>query len=267
MLTKKSMSNKKNDSQNTIHCGFWKHLNDIFLSVFLLFSFRHHNNKAIIIFEGVLETTSRWYLVAICPRNFPSRGGIPSLTSHPPWGLCLWSTSLLCDTSKQWGPGLGAHILPAVPAGPVKTQHTDKCVSTYVARGDENTERGEARTRACWDNAPPPVSSKLYAVIEQQLSVTFSSYLVYILIYYLTSLSKLSICKIWIARSRLVWWNGSPMLRNLSRSLRLREFSTRPSTRWVWKVCEYWGSPMSLSHDVATQWWSMSEALESLEDD
>lgn len=48
----------------------------------------------------------------------PQQRGIPSLTSHPPWGLCLWSTSLLCDMSKQWGPGLGSHIWPAVPAGP-----------------------------------------------------------------------------------------------------------------------------------------------------
>lgn len=85
--------------------------------------------------------------------------------------------------------------------------------------------------------------------------------------YSLTSLSKLSICSSWIARSMLVWWNWSLMLRNLSRSLRLREFSTRPSTKWVWKVWEYWGSPTSLSHDVATQWWSISDAFESLEDD
>lgn len=80
----------------------------------------------------------------------------------------------------------------------------------------------------------------------------------------LTSLSKLSICRSWIARSRLVWWKWSPMFRNLSRSLRLSEFRTRPSTKLVWKVWEYWGRPTSLSHDVETQWWSSSDALESL---
>lgn len=38
--------------------------------------------------------------------------------SDPPWGLYLWSTSSLCDMSKQQGPGFGAHILSAVPGGP-----------------------------------------------------------------------------------------------------------------------------------------------------
>lgn len=80
----------------------------------------------------------------------------------------------------------------------------------------------------------------------------------------LTSLSKLSICRSWIARSRLVWWKWSLTLKNRSRSLRLREFSTRPSTKWAWKVWEYWGNPTSLSHDVETQWWSISEAFDSL---
>lgn len=80
----------------------------------------------------------------------------------------------------------------------------------------------------------------------------------------LTSLSKLSICRSWMADRMLVTWNLLVMLKMVSRSFRVREFSTLPSTSWLWKTCEYCGSPMSLSQHLDTQWWSMSAAFESL---
>lgn len=71
--------------------------------------------------------------------------------------------------SKQRGPGFGAHILPAVPAGPTKTQHTDSRKSTNVAGAKENTERGQGRMMACGDNAAPiaSVCLKLRLVIME----------------------------------------------------------------------------------------------------
>lgn len=70
--------------------------------------------------------------------------GIRSLTSHPPWDLCLWSTSLLCDTSKQWGPSLGARILSVVPARPVKTQRRQ---ITTVAEGKRRAPGASLRLK------------------------------------------------------------------------------------------------------------------------
>lgn len=137
-----------------------------------------------------------------------------------------------------------------------------------------STEKSHGRKRACRDNAAAKTCGRLLCIIThitrcfakyselypEQLSIKDS-------LYVLTSLSKLTIWSSWIARSRLVWWLGSPMLRNRSRSRRFKEFSTRPSTKWAWKLWEYCGKPTSLSHDVATQWWSISDALDSLEDD
>lgn len=80
----------------------------------------------------------------------------------------------------------------------------------------------------------------------------------------LTSLSKLSECSSSMPSSRLTWWNFLVMLRWRSRSWRVSEFSMRPSTKWLWKACEYWGKPTSLNQAFATQWWSMSAALDNL---
>lgn len=80
---------------------------------------------------------------------------------------------------------------------------------------------------------------------------------------YCTSLSKLSRCSSSMPSSRLAWW-GFLTFRWRSISRRLRQFSIRPSTRWVWKAWEYWGRPTSLNQALATQWWSMSAALDSL---
>lgn len=82
----------------------------------------------------------------------------------------------------------------------------------------------------------------------------------------IASLSKLSICRSWMADRMLVTWNLFVMLKMVSRSLRVIEFSTLPSTNWLWKTCEYWGSPTSPSQVWDTQWWSISAALESLSD-
>lgn len=42
--------------------------------------------------------------------------------------------------SKQRGLDLGAHILPATPAGPVETQHTDNHTGINVVGAKENTK-------------------------------------------------------------------------------------------------------------------------------
>lgn len=39
--------------------------------------------------------------------------------------------------SKQWGLGLGAHILSAVPAGPAEEQHTDECKHRETSGKDD----------------------------------------------------------------------------------------------------------------------------------
>lgn len=80
-----------------------------------------------------------------------------------------------------------------------------------------------------------------------------------------TSFSKWSKCSSSMPSSRLTWWNLLVMLRWHSRSWRVRELSMRPSTRWVWKAWEYWGKPTSLNQALATQWWSISAALDSLQ--
>lgn len=80
----------------------------------------------------------------------------------------------------------------------------------------------------------------------------------------LTSLSKLSTCSSSMPRSKLTWWNFLVMLRWRSRSRRVSEFSMRPSTKWLWKAWEYWGNPTSLNQALATQWWSISAALDNL---
>ncbi len=59
----------------------------------------------------------------------------------------------------------------------------------------------------------------------------------------IASLSKLSICRSWMADRMLVTWNLLVTLKMASRSLRVIEFSTLPSTNWLWKTWEYWGSP------------------------
>lgn len=109
---------------------------------------------------------------------------------------------------------------------------------------------GLNRLQRCYDNNTV-ISTKRYAVWMYRKT-------------FLTSLSKLSICRSWMPDRMLVTWNLLVMLKMVSRSFRVREFNTLPSTSWLWKTCEYCGSPMSFSQHLDTQWWSISAALESL---
>lgn len=84
----------------------------------------------------------------------------------------------------------------------LRKHNTDNCTSTYVAGADENTERGQGRMRACWDNAALRATVclrlwwiimeccpvKLYAVIEERLLKRLHS---------LSILFLLISCKFW----------------------------------------------------------------------
>lgn len=53
--------------------------------------------------------------------------------------------------SKQSGLGVGAHILPVVPAGPSKIHHTEKYISINEV-GGQGKQRGRGRMRSYGDN-------------------------------------------------------------------------------------------------------------------
>lgn len=214
------------------------------------------------------------YLVAVYIRN-PSSWR--KYRHWPPTYLEVYVSDPFHDSVTCPNNGVPVLVLTVSPPN-LQSLQKHNAEITVQGRTVCSTEKSHGRKRACCDNAAAKTCGQLQCIIThitccfakyselypEQLSIKdFSPDSLYVL----TSLSKLTIWSSWIARSRLVWWPGSLMLRNRSRSRRFREFSTRPSTKWVWKVWEYCGKPTSLSHDVATQWWSISDALDSLEDD
>lgn len=109
---------------------------------FCILSARHHNNKAIIIFAGFLETT-RWYLVAICTRTLPSKG---EYHHWPPTHLEVYVSDPLHYSVTC--PNNGVPVL-VLTFGPLCLQGLRKHNTQLTAQalmwrgGDENTEVGE----------------------------------------------------------------------------------------------------------------------------
>ncbi len=112
---------------------------------------RHQSNKAIIIFEGVLEI-NRWYLVAICLRNLPSKW---EYRHWPPTHLEVYVSNPLHYSVTCPNNGVPILVLTFCPTCLQGLWKHNTQITAQALNVHENTERGQGRMRACWDNAAP----------------------------------------------------------------------------------------------------------------